>query len=72
MTVCCASCQQPLTCSENGFICHHCGRQYARRACCPTCRQPLEVLKACGAVDYFCQTHGLISSRKVLFEPVSG
>ncbi|MCF1824449.1 zinc ribbon domain-containing protein, partial [Salmonella enterica subsp. enterica serovar Anatum] len=23
---------------------------------CPDCRQPLQVLKACGAVDYFCQT----------------
>ncbi|PKH21821.1 hypothetical protein CIG19_14855 [Enterobacterales bacterium CwR94] len=36
---------------------------------CPDCDQPLEVLKACGAVDYFCATHGLISKKRVNFVP---
>ncbi|MGI3453244.1 zinc-ribbon domain-containing protein, partial [Citrobacter arsenatis] len=35
------------------------------------CHQPLQVLKACGAVDYFCQNgHGLISKKRVEFVPV--
>ena len=38
---------------------------------CPECHQPLQVLKACGAVDYFCQNgHGLISKKRVEFVPV--
>ena len=33
--------------------------------------KPLEVLKACGAVDYFCQHgHGLISKKRVEFIPL--
>ncbi|MFP3107918.1 zinc-ribbon domain-containing protein, partial [Escherichia coli] len=32
------------------------------------CHQALQVLKACGAVDYFCQHgHGLISKKRVEF-----
>lgn len=39
-----------------------------RRALCPECHQALQVLKACGAVDYFCQHgHGLISKKRVEF-----
>ena len=42
-----------------------------RNARCPECHQPLEVLKACGAVDYFCQHgHGLISKKRVEFIPL--
>ncbi len=30
------------------------------QALCPDCHQPLQLLEACGAVDYFCQYgHGL-------------
>jgi hypothetical protein len=34
----------------------------------PGVPKPLDVLKACGAVDYFCQQgHGLISKKRVVF-----
>lgn len=68
----CPHCQQPLSASENGFHCQHCASDYARQALCPDCHQPLQVLKACGAVDYFCQNaHGLISKKRVQFVPVT-
>ncbi|MBD4516896.1 hypothetical protein GUG76_17515, partial [Xanthomonas citri pv. citri] len=46
-------------------------RVFTLEARCPECHQPLEVLKACGAVDYFCQHgHGLISKKRVEFIPL--
>ncbi|MDM3143237.1 zinc ribbon domain-containing protein, partial [Citrobacter sp. Cf120] len=38
---------------------------------CPECHLPLQVLKACGAVDYFCQNgHGLISKKRVEYNVI--
>ncbi|KTR91288.1 MULTISPECIES: zinc ribbon domain-containing protein [Pantoea] len=66
----CPHCQQPLTYSEQRFDCPHCQRHFTALACCPDCQQPLQVLKACGAIDYFCtHGHGLISSRRVHYRP---
>lgn len=64
----CEQCQHPLTLSDSDFFCEQCGNHYPRQALCPDCHQPLEVLKACGAVDYFCpHGHGLISKKRVEF-----
>lgn len=54
---------------QNGdtFQCSACQRRYLREATCPECKHSLQVLKACGAVDYLCQQHGLISKKRVLF-----
>ena len=50
--------------------CAMCNKDMEGNAACPECHQPLEVLKACGAVDYFCQNgHGLISKKRVEFVP---
>ncbi|AVV38730.1 zinc ribbon domain-containing protein [Pantoea vagans] len=69
MSVLCEKCQQPLSLSDGEFICTACGAHYPAHPCCPECHQPLEVLKACGAVDYFCRNgHGLISRKRVLFQ----
>ena len=68
----CEKCQYPLTLTHSDFVCEQCGAHYARQPLCPDCHQPLEVLKACGAVDYFCQQgHGLISKSRVEFIPLS-
>jgi uncharacterized protein YbaR (Trm112 family) len=68
MNVSCPNCQQPLTHNADGFVCTHCASHYAHSALCPNCHQPLQVLKACGAVDYFCQHgDGLISKKRVKF-----
>ena len=56
------------------FICPTCQASLevlGNEARCPECHKPLEVLKACGAVDYFCQNgHGLISKKRVEWVPV--
>lgn len=71
MSALCPVCQQPLAETENGFHCASCRADFMRQALCPQCRQPLQVLKACGAVDYFCQNgHGLISKKRVEFVPL--
>lgn len=64
----CPHCQQPLTTTDNGIFCPHCHNHFT--ACCPDCQQPLDVLKACGVTDYFCQHgHGLISKKRLLWLP---
>lgn len=69
----CHSCGHELSETEQGFRCAGCGAGYAREALCPECRRPLQVLKACGAVDYFCRHgHGLISKKRVAFVPATG
>ncbi|MBS0909048.1 zinc-ribbon domain-containing protein [Tatumella sp. JGM118] len=62
----CLHCQIPLSEKEHEFICPQCQRHYLKQPCCPVCHQALEVLKACGAVDYFCPQHGLQSRTTVV------
>lgn len=64
MSITCPECQAPLE-PQNGVAhCDSCNKDIALEARCPECHQPLKVLKACGAVDYFCQNgHGLISKN---------
>ena len=67
----CHVCHAQLAVQGNSAHCAHCAKEYVVEARCPDCHKPLEVLKACGAVDYFCQNgHGLISKKRVEFVPV--
>lgn len=67
----CPVCHTQLAVQGNSAHCERCAKDYAVEARCPDCHQPLEVLKACGAVDYFCQHgHGLISKKRVEFVPI--
>ncbi|MDU7471615.1 MAG: zinc ribbon domain-containing protein, partial [Serratia marcescens] len=60
-----------LAVQGNSARCERCAKEYVVEARCPDCHKPLEVLKACGAVDYFCQNgHGLISKKRVEFVPI--
>ncbi|CAM3061736.1 hypothetical protein SB6411_01410 [Klebsiella spallanzanii] len=62
----CPVCHAQLDIQANSAHCDHCAKDYVVEARCPDCHKPLEVLKACGAVDYFCQNgHGLISKKRV-------
>ncbi|MGU3413900.1 zinc ribbon domain-containing protein [Enterobacteriaceae bacterium C34A] len=64
----CPVCNNPLEQQGEQGHCAHCQQDFALQALCPECHKPLEVLKACGAVDYFCQNgHGLISKKRVAF-----
>lgn len=64
----CPGCQTPLEHNGETAHCETCDKDFTVQALCPDCHQPLQVLKACGAVDYFCQNgHGLISKKRVEF-----
>ena len=70
MEIQCPHCQQPVEGNATVARCEHCQQDITLEARCPDCHQPLQVLKACGAVDYFCQNgHGLISKKRVEFVP---
>lgn len=68
MSLTCPDCHAALE-PQNGYAhCKNCQKDIPLDARCPDCHQPLQVLKACGAVDYFCQHgHGLISKKRVEF-----
>ena len=62
MALNCPTCKTPLERNGETAHCATCDKDFTVQALCPECHQPLQVLKACGAVDYFCQHgHGLIS-----------
>ncbi|EKS7794572.1 zinc ribbon domain-containing protein [Edwardsiella piscicida] len=73
MQASCPQCQHELQWQQDGgFFCPSCRQAYRREALCPQCQQPLQVLKACGAVDYFCSHgHGLISKKQVHIRYIS-
>lgn len=71
----CPACQGELDSRSRETTCSQCQARFQIRALCPTCRQALERLKACGAVDYFCNhCNSLVSKRAVVFEvsPLTG
>jgi len=66
----CPLCADQLSENSGLLHCEHCRKNFILQACCPTCHKPLDVLKACGAVDYFCSRgHGLISKKSVELSP---
>ncbi|UHM89262.1 zinc ribbon domain-containing protein [Rahnella victoriana] len=68
MEALCPVCRQPMNWVSGHFHCDACQIDYKQTALCPDCQQPLQELKACGAVDYFCQNgHGMISKKRVQF-----
>lgn len=68
MELICPNCQSPLERNGDTARCVTCNTEYTLEALCPDCHKPLQVMKACGAVDYFCQHgHGLISKKRVEF-----
>lgn len=72
MMVNCPACKNELKQTDGGARCEPCAKDFRLEALCPDCHKPLQVLKACGAVDYFCQNgHGLISKKRVEFVHVA-
>ncbi|AXF75006.1 zinc ribbon domain-containing protein [Erwinia tracheiphila] len=66
----CPVCQNLLSMHEGLFHCSCCDNTFIALPFCPDCAKPLQVLKACGAVDYFCaEEHGLISKKRVQYLP---
>ena len=68
----CPNCEKQLLQTDSGTHCESGQEDFHLQGRGPDCHKPLEVLKACGAVDYFCQNgHGLISKKRVEFVPVA-
>ena len=68
MELICPVCRNLLLREGDTAHCTACNMDYLLDARCPDCQQSLQVLKACGSVDYFCKYgHGLISKKRVLF-----
>ena len=64
----CPKCDLPMQWVSGHFHCGPCHADFQQTALCPDCQKPLQTLKACGAVDYFCQNgHGMISKKRVVF-----
>ena len=71
MSINCPDCHAELVPQSGAAHCDSCNNDIPLEARCTDCHQPLEVLKACGAVDYFCRNgHGLISKKRVEFVAV--
>ena len=67
----CPGCQASLEVQGNQAHSERCEKEFILEARCPECHKPLEVLKACGAVDFLCQNgHGLVSKKRVEWVPV--
>ncbi|MDF7681573.1 zinc ribbon domain-containing protein [Enterobacteriaceae bacterium ESL0689] len=65
MKLFCPLCHATLQPHGHQAHCCHCDKTFAIQPCCPECHQPLEVLAACGAVNYFCNNgHGLLSKKQ--------
>ncbi|MEL3919148.1 zinc ribbon domain-containing protein [Aeromonas enteropelogenes] len=65
----CPSCQVELDTRSKEQTCGQCQANVRITALCPICQQELERLKACGAVDYFCNhCNNLVSKRAVKFQ----
>ncbi|SIR42731.1 zinc-ribbons [Aeromonas sp. RU39B] len=66
--VACPLCGEDIDPRSRETTCSHCQGLYRITASCPDCGEPLERLKACGAVDYFCnRCNQLVSKSRVNF-----
>ncbi|WP_108651724.1 zinc ribbon domain-containing protein [Dongshaea marina] len=66
----CPACQHPgIGIRSETPSCQHCGQAFLLQTNCPECQQPLERLKACGAVDFFCnQCRKMVSKQQVSYQ----
>lgn len=48
------------------YTCESCGKTYGKRAKCGTCGEELELLDACGAQQFFCNTCNELKSRRTV------
>ena len=67
-TIICPNCGESI--EKNGqtgkYYCKTCEKTYGKRANCNVCGNELELLSACGAEQFFCNTCKELKSRKTL------
>ncbi|RCU48924.1 ubiquitin--protein ligase [Corallincola luteus] len=63
----CPECHGLLQAENKQLHCPACQADYVEKVCCDVCGEQVETLKACGAVDYFCNhCNSLKSKSKVV------
>lgn len=68
----CPVCHQALKyVSKDHYQCENCKQFYLEQAYCSICSNQLKIIKGCGAINYLCNTDGLISSKKVQFHYIA-
>jgi len=60
----CPSCGGEVEKIEKGYQCKACGKKYVKRAKCPECGEKLEMLRACGATNLWCNKCNELKSKK--------
>lgn len=59
----CPECHGLLEFNNKLFHCAACQSDYSEQVSCDVCGETLEKLKACGAVDYFCNHCNCLKSK---------
>lgn len=49
------------------YHCDNCKNDFNEKAICPTCGKETRIISGCGAINYLCDTDGLVSSKKIQF-----
>lgn len=62
----CPDCSAPLLRHGRKVQCVTCERSWTELILCPQCESELELLKACGAIDYFCPRCKMLQSKRTL------
>lgn len=62
----CPQCAELLVRQGLELQCLACVRAWRERQLCPQCESELELLKACGAIDYFCPSCNTLQSKRTL------
>jgi RecJ-like exonuclease len=66
LTFTCPECQGELLQVASLWHCEHCHGQFIQTPHCDQCGSVLDVLKACGAVDYFCNQCNEMKSKRLV------
>ena len=62
----CPECGGELSKQGELWHCQECCGKFSQKAHCDKCDAEVERLRACGAVDYFCNACGDLKSKKAL------
>jgi hypothetical protein len=62
----CPECSAKLIMADDHYHdCASCQLRFIEQICCPHCQKAVDCIKGCGAINYLCRQHGLISKHKI-------
>lgn len=59
----CPECGKELVWNNGHYFCGSCEKAFAKQAFCNVCGAELEKIRACGAVNYFCNSCNELKSK---------